>query len=227
MGAKLYADTATKTLIITAAPDVNGFVTINVQVDVWSDLIEDWDADVNLRKHTFPLIAIGGQTISAGKLGTTYVLADPWHMHPYEADHVLNIDGNLFTELALTQLVAPTVGNYTVTVNRNLSTLVEVVESNTSGLTPTESAALLQIATDLASVEGEVTLMSDGVFGAKRVTKSTDATAGVPGFIELWDRSLIYVGYKQIWEDGAKTIGYREKGIGYETEILTGTPTWP
>ena len=82
MGAKLYADTATKTLVLTASPDVNGFVSLNVQEEVWSDLIIDWQGTLGLRKHTYPLVAIGGQTISAGKLGTTYLLVDPWQVDP-------------------------------------------------------------------------------------------------------------------------------------------------
>lgn len=150
MGAKLYADTTTKTLIVTLAPDGNDEVNLNAQVDVWSDLIEDWETDVDLRKFTFPMVAIGGVTISAGKLGTTYVLLDPWQIAPYEADHELVIDGNLFTESALTKLILPTVGAYTVIVSRNLSTLVEVVETGLTGLT-TEESAQLQF---MADVEG-------------------------------------------------------------------------
>ena len=142
MAAKLYANTATKELIMTLAPDVNDQVHLDVQIDVWSALQVDWENDVNLRKHTFPLVAIGGQTISSGKLGTTYVLAEPWHIHPYEANHDFFIDGNLFTEFATTALVQQSVGAYTITVVRNLSTLVEVVESGVSGLTPEESADL-------------------------------------------------------------------------------------
>ena len=129
MGVKLYADTATKELVVTLAPDVNDKVEINAQIDVWSDLEEDWESTLALRRHTFPVVAIGGQTISAGKLGTTYVLLDPWQIRPYEADHELIITGNLFTESALVNLVLPTVGAYTVTATRNLSTLVEVVET--------------------------------------------------------------------------------------------------
>jgi hypothetical protein len=146
VGAKLYADTTTKTLIVTQAPDGDGKITIDAQVDVWSDLEEDWASTLALRRFTFPLIAIGGQTISAGKLGTTYVLLDPWQIAPYEADHDLIIDGNLFTESALVKLVKPTVGAYTVSAIRNLSTLVEVVEAGTSGLTAEESAQLEAIA---------------------------------------------------------------------------------
>lgn len=151
MGAKLYADTATKTLVVTATPDVDGFIDLDVQTDVWSDLVEDWESTLTLRGHTFPLTAIGGQTISAGKLGTTFVLSDPWHIHPYEGDHTFNVDGNLFTELATLHLVAPTIGAYTVTVNRNLSTLVEVVESGTSGLTTEERQELSDMHTRLYS----------------------------------------------------------------------------
>ena len=97
MGVKLYADTTAKTLVVTLAPDVNDKIELSVQVDIWSDLIEDWEATLALRKFYFPLVAIGGQTISAGKLGTTYVLLDPWQIAPYEADHEMIINGNLFT----------------------------------------------------------------------------------------------------------------------------------
>lgn len=81
MGVKLYADTAQKKLIITASP-VDGIVELNVQEEVWSDLIIDWEATLGLRKHTFPVVAIGGQEIAAGKLGTTYLLLDPWQIDP-------------------------------------------------------------------------------------------------------------------------------------------------
>ena len=147
MGAKLYADTATKTLVVTLAPDVNGRVTINTQIDIWSDLIEDWESTLALRRFTFPLVAIGGVTISTGKLGTSYVLKEPWQIAPYEADHEFLIDGNLATELETTLLVLPTVGAFTVSAPRKVSTLVEVVE--------TEAAVP---ASDIAEAVWEVTL---------------------------------------------------------------------
>ena len=145
MGAKLYADTTNKVLVVTLAPDGNGRVTINTQIDIWSDLIEDWQSTLALRRFYFPLEAIGGVTISTGKLGTSYVLKEPWQIAPYEADHEFLIDGNLATELETTLLVLPTVGGYTVSAPRKVSTLVEVVETGTSGLTSAEAAALAQI----------------------------------------------------------------------------------
>jgi hypothetical protein len=198
---------------------------LNVREDLYSDGKEDWLATPALQGSLFPIRPIGGDQVPGRIIGDSYVLENGWHIMPYEADHELLIVGNLFTQFP--PLVLDTIGDFTVRVTSEVSTLVEVRETGVSGLTPTESAALLQIAVDLASVDGEVTLMNDGVFGAKRVTKSADPSAGVPGFIELWDRNLVYVGYKRIWEDGAQTIGYRERGIGYETEVLAGSPTWP
>lgn len=152
MGAKLYADSANKKLVVTETPDGDGFIQLNVQVDVWSDLILDWESDLTLRGHTFPIVLIGAEEVSAGKLGSTYVLLTPWQIAPYEADHDFDISGNLFTESALTKLVQPTVGAYTVTVTRNLSTLVEVVETGTTGLTPTESQQLDDIDTNVVTL---------------------------------------------------------------------------
>ena len=142
MGAKLYADTTNKVLVVTLAPDGNDRVYVNTQVDIWSDLIEDWESTLALRRFTFPVVAIGGQTISTGKLGTSYVLRDPWQIAPYEADHEFVIDGNLATELETTILVRASVGGYTVAAKEKVSTLVEVAETGTSGLTPEESAKL-------------------------------------------------------------------------------------
>jgi len=142
VGAKLYADTTNKILVVTLAPDGNDKVNVNVQRDIWSDLLDDWESTLALRRHRFPVVAIGGQTVSTGKLGTSYVLRDPWRIAPYEADHEFTIDGNLSTELETAILVLPTVGAYTVSAPQKVSTLVEVVETGTSGLTPEESTKL-------------------------------------------------------------------------------------
>lgn len=226
MGAKLYADTATKTLVITQAPDGNGFVNLNAQEEVWSDLIIDWESDLGLRKHTFPVVAIGGQIISSGKLGTTYVLLDPWHIHPYEADHVFNIDGNLFTELALTQLVAPTFGAYTVTVNRNLSTLVEVVETGTSGLTAQESQALLDIATDQATITTSIASIDSTLLSVwAKLTDIDEMEMGEHitsqvGKIIIRNTTAMRRWEAPAWEDEAKNTLYRGEGLEYVGQLV-------
>ena len=151
MGAKLYADTTTKTLVVTLAPDGDDKIEVNVQIDIWSDLIEDWESTLALRKFTFPVTAIGGDTISLGKLGTTYVLADPWQIAPYEADHEFVIDGNLATELEATTLVLPTVGAYTVSAKQKVSTLVEFVDCGAAA-PPGEKLMMVKVKDDLGVV---------------------------------------------------------------------------
>jgi len=229
MGAKLYADTATKRLVVTQVPDGNDMIDLNVQVDVWSDLIEDWEGDVDLRKHTFPLVAIGGQTISAGKLGTTYVLLSPWQITPYEANHDLNIDGNLFTESALTSLVLPTVGTYIVLVNRNLSTLVEVVETGGTGLTPEESQALIDIAAaqaliqvDIAEINSNVATQLSLLTGIEERDIAEHITNPESGKLEIVNDTAQRRWVADAWEDLDKTVEYKGSGlevIGEITEI--------
>ena len=234
MGAKLYADTATKTLIMTETPDGNGFVALNVQEEVWSDLIIDWENDLTLRGHTFPVVAIGGQTISAGKLGTTYVLLDPWHIHPYEGDHTFDVNGNLFTESALTHLVAPTVGNYTVTVNRNLSTLVEVVQTDVSGLTPTESQALIDIAsdvdglvTDVTALSALTTLLKDAQDLTNEQANAEHITSRTNGPVVLRNTVVSRRWEALAWEDEAKTIPYgTNPNVGIEAVGVLVEVAW-
>lgn len=220
MGAKLYADTATKTLIISATPDGDGFIDINVQEEVWSDLIIDWQDTLTLRKHTFPLVAIGGQTISAGKLGTTYVLNDPWHMHPYEGDHTLNVNGNLFTELATTHLVAPTIGAFTVTVNRNLSTLVEVVEVANSGLTPSESQALLNIAADIALIQPDVANLLSITTGIESRGLAEHITHDGQGKIILRDPVAMRRWEADAFQDVDKNYPYTGQGMAVVENLV-------
>ncbi len=208
MGAKLNWNTATFKCEVTIAPDVNDLINLDWDVDGWSDTVDDWQASVTKRGHTFPLIAIGGQTTSGGKLGSTFLLRDPWQIEPYEDNHEMIIEGNLFHENALTRLILPTAGAFTVTVNMQTSTLVEVVE-----------------ALSAADVQVKLNKIVDGVFGQKLIAYSIDAANGVPGYIVMWEEDgLTLIGHKEIWEDRTQLIGYRGSGIGFETELLPGLP---
>ena len=210
MGAKLNFNTATLKAEVTLAPDVNDLIHLDWDVDGWSDAILDWEASVTKRGHTFPIQAIGGQTTSGGKLGSTFLLLAPWQIQPYEADHELLIEGNLFHEEATTRLVLPTTGAFTVTVNMQTSTLVEVVEA----LSATE-------------VNVKLDQLVDGVYGQKLIMHSAVPT-GVsvePGYIIMWeDNGLTLIGHKEIWEDRLQTVGYRGRGIGWESALLPGLP---
>lgn len=76
-----------------------------------------------------------------------------------------------------------------------------LVVTATSGLTASESAALIRI--------------DDGVFGQKIVYETIDPAvyppgSGVPGYIELYDDAAtpVIVGHKEIWSDNLRTKGW-------------------
>lgn len=178
MAANVTFDYANR-LIIPTGPLVSGSITLNVQVDIYSDGKEDWLTDPTLNGFYFPVEAIGGQVVSAGKLGTTYLLKNGWHIRPYEASHTFVIEGNLYTEDG-SNLVVPTLGTYTVAVVLQLSTLVERVEISTgSGLSTDEHNMLYSRSsqTSVDAVQADITDI-DGRIPAALVAGRMDSHVG-------------------------------------------------
>lgn len=124
MAAKVTFDAATRRVVVTQAPDANGVINLNVNVDLYSDGKEDWLATPGLHGSRFPIDALGGNPTPEGSLGDSYILRYGWKIAPYEADHTLVIDGNLFPEAD--PLVVDSVGLYRIEVKQKVSTLVEV-----------------------------------------------------------------------------------------------------
>ena len=98
MGLKVTFNPIDHLIEVTTAP-VSGIVTLDFQVDVYSDGKEDWLTDLNLAKHQFPVRVVGGDPLPGGlALDATFFLAPPWKIYPYDADHELVINGNVFSE---------------------------------------------------------------------------------------------------------------------------------
>jgi hypothetical protein len=210
MGAKVDFDHVNRLIIPNTAP-VAGVITIDVQVDIYSDGKEDWLSDATLNKFRFPVQAIGGQDTAGGKLGTTYILTDGWHLRPYEADHTWALIGNMFTEDG-SPLVQDTIGAYRVHVQQRVSTLVETIET----------VEATQIAADLDR-------LNEGVYGKKLIIDSDDPQGGSPGYMVLYEEDLTLIGYKEIYEQhteagDSSTVGYTRggKGIGWEGPLVAG-----
>lgn len=129
MAAKVTFNATTRRIEVTQAPDASGVIRLDVQVDLYSDGKEDWLATPSLQGSRFPIRPIGGDTTPEGQLGDSYILENGWRIAPYEADHTLVIDGNLFVETE--PLVTDTIGSYRVEVRSKVSTLVEVVVDTT------------------------------------------------------------------------------------------------
>ena len=122
MAEHIAYDTDKRIIYITTAP-VNGEVVIDVKVDLYSDMKEDWLADSTLNKFKLPISSVGGNPLPGDKdLGATFFLDNEWKIRPYEANHALRINGNLYSEDG-TSVVIPTIGNYNVLVEMTVSNL--------------------------------------------------------------------------------------------------------
>ncbi len=213
MGAKITFDAGEREFVVTQAP-VGGVITINVQVDLYSDAKEDWQDDgtfPDLAKMEFPITPIGGDQFGAKTLGASYLILNGWHFKPFEADHTMLIVGNIGTETG-GELVQDTIGAFRVRVENEVSTLVEVVETGVSGLTAAESTQLQRI--------------DDGIFGQKVLRISLNP-ATLPGYMLLYndDATPLILGHKELWDDEAQTVGWSDlKSIFFEGRTVPGLP---
>ncbi len=124
MGQKVTFNSATKIIEIDVAP-VNGIVEIDVKIDIYSDGKEDWKTDATLNKFLFPVAATGGDPLPGGKaLGSTFFLEYGWVIQPYNADHVLSINGNMYARDGSNPYI-PTVDPHNVQIIQSVSSLVD------------------------------------------------------------------------------------------------------
>ena len=125
MPAKLTVNLGARLIILN--PDVT---ELDAQVDFYSDLKEFWLASTNGEIAVeFPFRTIGGDPIGGGlKAGAFFFLRNDlgWRIRPQEANHELTINGNLYPEDANLPMFVPTVGNYTVTIGLNRSSLTQL-----------------------------------------------------------------------------------------------------
>ena len=148
MGAKATAHPDTRIIELTEAP-VNGFASIDVVVDIYSDLKEDWLADPALQRMRSPLSSFGPFQGTA-QIGP-YVFLDNlsgWRLQPFDADYNLQVVGNLVPLSAVQQIQVPkwiARPGRTIRVEEQLSAQALTVETGVSGLTPQESQQLNEL----------------------------------------------------------------------------------
>jgi hypothetical protein len=213
MGAKITFDASEREFVVTQAP-VDGVITIDVNVDLYSDGKEDWQDDgtfPDLAKMQFPIDAIGGNQFGAKTLGASYLIKYGWHFKPFEADHTMLIVGNIGTETGW-ELVQDTVGTFRVRIENEVSTLVEVSETGVSGLTAEESA--------------QITRIDAGIFGQKILRISTNP-ATLPGYMLLYgdEATPVLIGHKELWDDELFAVGWSDlQSIYFEGRTVLGPP---
>jgi hypothetical protein len=129
MGNKVTFDPINRLIIVTEPPNIDGEITIDVNIDIYSDGKEDWLVDATLRKLKYPVSVVGGESISPSRsVGSTFFLNYGWKIRPYEADHTLILIGNLYTDDGTSPLV-PTLGSFNVSIQREVSNVIDGVAS--------------------------------------------------------------------------------------------------
>lgn len=148
MATKVVADPATRIIEIVEAP-VGGLQTLNVQDDIYEPLKDDWHADANLQKLRFPFRTFG-DTVDVGKQIGPFIFFNNvagWRFLPYDVNHELSLDGNLVGESSVQGLSTPIFNaraGRTIFVRDKTSNQATRLETGVSGLTGTESTALIQ-----------------------------------------------------------------------------------
>jgi hypothetical protein len=137
----------------------NKIINLNTGVTLFTmdSLYSDWKRWVATSDNSKFLPAfryVGGDpTIPGQSLGTTYFLLNGWKIRPYNADHTLIVEGNIFTDDQSSAFMH-TIGDNMVVVQiafSNLTTTV-VVDSSGSTVTP-ESIATAVWSKNTNSVE--------------------------------------------------------------------------
>lgn len=102
----------------------DGVIEIDFRTDVYSNWKEWKQTEVN-SKFLQAVSVVGGDPLPGSRiLGSTFFLENGWKIRSWEGEHILSIEGNVFTREG-DDPVLPTIGDFKVTVNFIVSTLVE------------------------------------------------------------------------------------------------------
>jgi len=169
----------------------SGITEVDVQIDLYSDWKEELLLSDNM-KYEQALRTVGGDTISATRnLGDTYFLINDWKIRPYEGDHRLQIEGNLFTDDG-TSVMVPTTGSYNVLAEMFVSNIIDSlnITSIASGVVEELKSSLWQHSTQSAGSVIFEDLMTE--LHAMSVGKIVESSSGVFDFYGSDGTTVLY-----------------------------------
>jgi len=77
------------------------------------------------------LSVVGGEYVSpTTRIGFTYFLENGWRIKSWAGNHILSVNGNIYTREPGLDPYVPSDGNFKVTINVVRSNLVELIEVN-------------------------------------------------------------------------------------------------
>ena len=154
MAEKIEVDLVSKLLIVK-----QGITALDVRQDIYSDLKEDWISSLNGEtKLDFPIRTIGGDPLPGEKSAGAYFFIKNnlgWRIRPQESDHELIIVGNLYPEDSAYPIFVPTLGNYTVSIQIERSSLTQAISgTNSSMWSDAEKNQILSDISFIKEIEG-------------------------------------------------------------------------
>jgi hypothetical protein len=122
----------------------NGETSLSVKEDMYSAW-KDWIKLTDNAKYLQAFSTIGGDPLVGSlNLGDTYFLENGWKIRPYEGEHRLTVEGNLYSRDGLSPFV-PTLGDFNVLISLVTSNLINTISVGGSALTTDEHDKLLEI----------------------------------------------------------------------------------
>lgn len=143
--------------------------TGTISLDVATDLYSDWkewmtDNSQGSVNSKFPqaMRTVGGDpTVGGDSLGATFFLMNNWKIRPFESNHTLEVNGNLFVDGGGDPIVPP-VQNSIVLVRMKVSNLVDKVSTTdvSSSFNTDDRAMITIMSSTLTQVDSNVLINS-------------------------------------------------------------------
>jgi len=220
-------------LIIVAS----GIEELNAQIDLYSDWKEWALSGDNMKYYPAFDTPDGGRDLTPTiRNGDYYFLnnqdfpalvgsgvRDGWRLRPYEGDHELLIKGNLYVADVTKPFVVPTLGDYTVVVRLETSSLTQTVVSG-SGVTQQDKEDIAELTWQEAtrSLTEEVDI---GAVKGVPVTGVDDFKADIDEdslVDKVWDEPLTAVTHNVQYSAGRRLRALGEVQVG---QINDPSPT--
>lgn len=115
---------------------------------------KDWSLVGDNAKYLQAISVLGGDPLPGGRyLGTTYFLENEWKIRPFEGNHTLVLQGNLYSRDGSDPFVS-TLGNFNVRIMLTVSNLVDTVSTggNVYTLNQIASAVRSELTPELTHV---------------------------------------------------------------------------
>jgi len=89
---------------------------------------KQWLTKDNNIKYPLAVRYVGGDEVQNKTLGLTFILMNNWKIKPYEANHVLHVIGNLYTDDQSMPFIK-TNGDYNVIIQSEVSNIIDIVST--------------------------------------------------------------------------------------------------